>query len=347
MRTKYYHLCSIALAGLLCFAPATSVGAQSMFQSLFGNLFKSSPAKKKPAPMAPLAPPSAGNSSQGNQAFSPTDRDRERAAPRQYSSQGSYRTVCVRTCDGYYFPISSSASSRKFRKDAKVCSSRCGGGKLYYLPKRSDNVAAMVDLNGRRYDQLKTAFAYRKKLVDGCACRAMPWSAAERARHNRYAYAELIQRINEKREERIRQQAILQQKLNKAAKERAAKALADANAVRSSADQTGEASDNPQLANAPDENPAATLPAKIRQRGITIALDGGDGQVEAHALSAFYPQLPPVEVATTAPAIEKPKAKKKIRHAKKRRRSRKRTVKVKSAGWSFGGGGKYRWPGDR
>lgn len=37
------------------------------------------------------------------------------------ATNGSYRTMCVRTCDGAYFPISSQATSLSFQRDAQVC----------------------------------------------------------------------------------------------------------------------------------------------------------------------------------------------------------------------------------
>ena len=41
---------------------------------------------------------------------------------------GSYTTVCVRMCDGYYFPISHRVPRNRFYRDADVCRSRCDMG---------------------------------------------------------------------------------------------------------------------------------------------------------------------------------------------------------------------------
>ncbi|HEY4192875.1 MAG TPA: DUF2865 domain-containing protein, partial [Mesorhizobium sp.] len=35
--------------------------------------------------------------------------------------QGEFRTMCVRTCDGYFFPMSNAASLRDFERDQKNC----------------------------------------------------------------------------------------------------------------------------------------------------------------------------------------------------------------------------------
>ncbi len=104
------------------------------------------------------------------------------------SSGGKYRTLCVRTCDGYYFPIGNAVSRQRFMRDAAQCRASCGEeARLFYLPSGSDNVSTMIDLAGRSYVRMPAAFKYRKSLTDGCTCRPMPWSAAEQQRHQQYA----------------------------------------------------------------------------------------------------------------------------------------------------------------
>ena len=36
---------------------------------------------------------------------------------------GTYRTVCDRVCDGYYFPISATGTRSRLKQDARVCQS--------------------------------------------------------------------------------------------------------------------------------------------------------------------------------------------------------------------------------
>ena len=48
----------------------------------------------------------------------------------------------------------------------------------------------MVDLAGRKYKDLPHAFGYRKALVQGCACKPVPWSYEEAARHRQYEVAD-------------------------------------------------------------------------------------------------------------------------------------------------------------
>jgi hypothetical protein len=104
---------------------------------------------------------------------------------------GGFRTLCVRVCDGYYWPVSASVPRGKFYRDARLCQSSCDAeARLFYLPQPSDAIEQATDLSGRAYGRLETAFAYRKALVGGCSCRPAPWTAAEIARHKTYAAIE-------------------------------------------------------------------------------------------------------------------------------------------------------------
>ncbi len=170
----------VALAVLLSIAAATPAAAQSFFQKLFGwTTPQSQPPPQLPPPVssyrAPLHLP---------QSHSQTNEHEERA-PR---GSGQVRTMCVRMCDGYYFPISHKISIRHLTADSDRCKATCGNdAKLFYGYDDGTDPGAMVDFTGRRYDALDTAFAYRKALRPGCTCKPPPWSASERLRHFSYA----------------------------------------------------------------------------------------------------------------------------------------------------------------
>ena len=101
---------------------------------------------------------------------------------------GTYRTLCVRLCDGFYFPISDDVRRERLYSDSHQCSQRCDGeARLFYYPTTGGSPDTMVDLTGRRYADLPNAFRYRKTLVDGCTCKPAPWSVQEAARHQGYA----------------------------------------------------------------------------------------------------------------------------------------------------------------
>jgi Protein of unknown function (DUF2865) len=90
-----------------------------------------------------------------------------------YSAGGTYRTLCVRTCDGYYFPISFSTTSDRFQDDAQICASMCPGSEamLYYYPNPGGGPEDMVSINGEPYSALPTAFKYRTSLEASCTCK--------------------------------------------------------------------------------------------------------------------------------------------------------------------------------
>lgn len=86
---------------------------------------------------------------------------------------GSFRTVCVRTCDGFYFPISYSTSPDRFRDDEQACQRMCPAAEvaLYTYHNPGEEMAQAVSLNGRLYTELPTAFQYRRALDSTCSCR--------------------------------------------------------------------------------------------------------------------------------------------------------------------------------
>ena len=86
---------------------------------------------------------------------------------------GTYRTVCVRTCDGYYFPISFETTPDRFREDEQTCQRMCPAAdvSLYTYHNPGEDIAQSVSLNGRLYTELPTAFQYRKAISPACSCR--------------------------------------------------------------------------------------------------------------------------------------------------------------------------------
>ena len=99
---------------------------------------------------------------------------------------GSFRTICVRTCDGYYFPISYATASDRFRDDDQTCQRMCPATEvsLYTYHNPGEEVAQAVSLNGRLYTELPAAFSYRKALNPACGCRRPGESWAETLKVN-------------------------------------------------------------------------------------------------------------------------------------------------------------------
>ena len=89
------------------------------------------------------------------------------------SQYATFRTVCVRLCDGYYFPISFSTLPAHFQQDADACQSKCAAPvELYYHPNPGGAMEQAMSLKAQEpYTRLKAAFRYRKEYVQGCSCK--------------------------------------------------------------------------------------------------------------------------------------------------------------------------------
>jgi hypothetical protein len=99
------------------------------------------------------------------------------------NASGTYKTLCVRTCDGYYFPISYSTVPGRFADDERACQRMCPAAEVQlYSHRSSEEVSQAVSLSGRPYTQLPTAFAYRKQFNPSCSCRAPGQSWADALR---------------------------------------------------------------------------------------------------------------------------------------------------------------------
>jgi len=97
---------------------------------------------------------------------------------------GTYRTLCVRSCDGYYFPISYSTVPGKFADDEQLCRRLCPATEatLYSHRNPGEDVARAVSMSGKLYSDLPTAFSYRKQFNAACNCRLPGQSWAEALR---------------------------------------------------------------------------------------------------------------------------------------------------------------------
>jgi len=107
---------------------------------------------------------------------------------------GQYRTVCVRTCDGYYFPMSFTSSKRDFARDQQNCQAMCPGAEMQVFfhqsspaavqevkegevaPEITDESADMISsINGKPYSEMPTAYLYKRESLpkpEGCSCNA-------------------------------------------------------------------------------------------------------------------------------------------------------------------------------
>lgn len=83
----------------------------------------------------------------------------------------SFRTICVRMCDGYYYPLSNTSSRQRFPQDAEKCMGQYASGQaeLFYHPYPNGDPSQAVSLSGERYFEQPYAFAFRSRYMPHCA----------------------------------------------------------------------------------------------------------------------------------------------------------------------------------
>jgi len=156
----------------------------------FFSLFAKKKPRRTPVIQVPRTPAPRGGILEGRRIFNPyiVGGPRSNGEPQQSNTRNTgRRTMCVRLCDGYYWPMKRGGTNSSLMTDRQKCESQCTSkSRLFVLRSSTDNIASMRDLGGRRYSKLKNAFAYRKSYNPSCGCRAKPWSERARLRHKRY-----------------------------------------------------------------------------------------------------------------------------------------------------------------
>jgi Protein of unknown function (DUF2865) len=131
------------------YANAAPSGPANFLNSLFGG----GNANPIPPPTGDLAPPS-----------------------------GTFRTVCVRSCDGGYFPISFATVPTRFPDDERSCKALCPAteANLFTYRNPGEDINQAVSVNGQPYTSLPNAFRFRNEFNPSCACKApgQTWSEA-------------------------------------------------------------------------------------------------------------------------------------------------------------------------
>lgn len=110
--------------------------------------------------------------------------------PGQYPEFGvagsTFQTMCVRTCDGFYFPISFATSQARFADDERACRAQCpaADATLYTFRNPGEDMNQAVSVStGQPYTALPTAFRYRQEVNSACSCRNAGQSWADAMKH--------------------------------------------------------------------------------------------------------------------------------------------------------------------
>jgi uncharacterized protein DUF2865 len=130
---------------------------RGLFDTLFGNPRQEPSARIADAPLLPNGDTPLTDA--------PTATD--------VQAHAGSKEVCVRTCDGYFFPIGYSGSGGRSGDLQEMCRALCPNAEvaLYSYPPSGD-INEAVGADGTHYVDLPNALKYRKSVDDAsCSCR--------------------------------------------------------------------------------------------------------------------------------------------------------------------------------
>lgn len=119
----------------------------------------------------PVGPPS--NASKRNKPRSAKVGNNRKPAPYSVAANySSHRPVCVRLCDGFFFPASVPAGANNAASEEAACTGLCPDAPiaLYYRPRGSDKIEDAISLTGQPYSALPIALRFRSTQDNTCTC---------------------------------------------------------------------------------------------------------------------------------------------------------------------------------
>ena len=143
----------LAALGLLTFGPVLAVAGRS---------------GSGESPLSFVTSQSAGSS---NQVDDPGLSQRQHGDSGGAAAQSlSSRAVCVRLCDGSFFPVNGVDA----QGSQAACASQCPGAptQVFFRASGSDQIEDAIASNGQRYAALPVAFRYRSTVDNTCTCGA-------------------------------------------------------------------------------------------------------------------------------------------------------------------------------
>ena len=135
---------------------APSGGFGGFIEHLFGGGRRELPPEE---PAVAERPPS-------DRPLSPLGEDQEQR-PRGVG----HRAVCVRLCDGAFFPMTSSPRPGAAVDEEEMCQLQCPGTEVALFRMRDDRIENAVSSTGRSYTSLPNALRFRTRFDAACTCR--------------------------------------------------------------------------------------------------------------------------------------------------------------------------------
>jgi Protein of unknown function (DUF2865) len=109
---------------------------------------------------------------------------------RSIDPNGRYRSVCVRLCDGFFYPVREYAVGSQLAQDAERCQSNCAAPAELYVYRTGREIEQAISLQGSAYMDLPVALKFRKEYVKGCSCKQAEYSPTEIEAANKRAALE-------------------------------------------------------------------------------------------------------------------------------------------------------------
>ncbi len=97
---------------------------------------------------------------------------RERDADFAESYLEARTSYCVRSCDGFFFPVGHPDSSGDLAAHDAACARACPASEtqVYVAAAGSKGIEEAINRKGQRYDVLRTAFNHRTQYDSACTC---------------------------------------------------------------------------------------------------------------------------------------------------------------------------------
>jgi hypothetical protein len=148
---------------------------QARRQQLLAAIEHACDPRQLAAPSDPLAEERRRQAAERRARFRSLEDDDDRRAT------GGGKIVCVRSCDGFFFPLHNLPDGRAGAN--QMCKALCPGAETaaYSMPSGEGDIEHAVSLTTRRpYTRLGTAFKYQKSFDASCSCKkdGQTWAQA-------------------------------------------------------------------------------------------------------------------------------------------------------------------------
>lgn len=156
---------------------ADRLRSEDFWQQMRSPQSRPDPALRRGLGSARSVPPRKSSAGHGG------DDARSRTGHRKSRDGDTNRTVCVRVCDGYFWPVSFAIARTPLQQDRRKCEESCESPARLYAARDSETpLEDMKDENGHYYRDFENRFRLSSAYQESCKCRAHPWEAeAEKA----------------------------------------------------------------------------------------------------------------------------------------------------------------------